>query len=242
MAVIYGKTNNVPITRKAIALGPREALDYTFDLEPWNIIKVGFIFSFVDPNSPQNAGASGTLSVSNLRDNAFIGLRRYDPLKFPIENNTPLVGWKTGLSANTNTFFESGSPFHIWTHRIEQTKCGVHHPNGTSDSAALDYFDTACNEGTTVTYSKPFVLYFEIVNKGLANQQVIVKRAEGTGSNDTTQAAIQSYMNNAVFTDVGTFPYNQSGTPYDLPNSMFFYLPWTTVVPGIHNIAVQKIA
>ncbi len=249
MAVIFGKTTNEPATRKAVASIGREVIDYTFELEPWNIIKVGFFYGFVNPSSPSDAGSAADLAIANLRDNAMIGLRRYDVSKFPLENNTPFVGWKTTSASTQNQMFNSGSPFFSWTHQILNTRYGVFHPNGIVEGEAESTqnsgtaFSTNCNEGATSLFARFQCMYFEVINKGQPNQQILLKKGAGANAvTVTTQAALQTAMNSVSYSYSDTLNFNASGVPYDLPNSMFFYLPWTTVGNCIHNICVQKIS
>ncbi len=246
MAVIYTKTVSGG-TANCVIANPRQAVIYPFDVGDWTKIKIGMALSFtqaVNPNADLE-NQTKNITASNARDRIYYGVKPYS-LNFPEENNEPFVGYRTYGSNSFITF-----PPMFLDHRNEHGTIGyvgMHHPNGSVEGKA---YDPGLNQAYGLSPSASFdelsgygaiiVMQLQILNKGQNNQKIHVRESR-TGFTTTSQATIKSLMSTMNLSVQGTFNYNQSGTPYDLPNSFFIYLPFTDLRLRVFSLGVIKEA
>ena len=239
---VFGGENNV-------ILNPKEAMYYPFGFTDWTKMRFVMMLGYTDLTSPNaNMDAFGTqlIPASKERDRLFYGVST-NGTQFPREANQPFVGIKT-YGAQTYASF----PQTIFDQRQQHgdlTYIGVHHPNGSPEGKL---FDPGINQAwslvsppnqfnQTSQFAGVPVIYMEIVNKGQANQQMIVRYGQNRGE-DNSRAGLRQAMINTDLATLGTFSFNDSGAPYDLPNSFFIYNPIPTIRVRVYGLAAIKEA
>jgi hypothetical protein len=250
MAVIYPKPTTVG-TENCVILQPKESLIYPMGIgSDWTKIRVGICISYTSPSN-ENASMDGygtaqLSSATTEKDRLHYGLKRVAPA-FPREANDVFVGLK---SYGSSTYI--GFPASFIDHRNPHgpiTYVGVHHPNGSVDGKA---YDDSLNEAygivtpssqnnQTSVFTGLIIWYFEVVNKGQANQQLLVRQAQVQITN-TSQASLRNTMIGTSLTTLGTYPFNASGVPYSVPDSFFVYNPITSVRTRVFGFAAIKEA
>lgn len=234
-------------TANAVILDPRQAFIYPFDIGEWNKIRVGMAISFTGVSSDnQNMDSFGTpsVSVSSARDRIYYGIKPHSQ-NFPQENNEPFIGFRSHGNSSYITF-----PPNFLDHRNEHGEkgyIGVHYPNGGVEGKL---YDPLANEAygvvtptgladDTIAHCGIITLYLEVLNKGMANQKMIVRHAR-QGGTDLSLGSMKNSMMSGALVNQGTFEYNNSGAPYVLPNSFFIYSPFFGFRLKIFSVAVIK--
>lgn len=235
MAVIYTKSTSVGNENCVIA-SPREAIVYPFGFSNWNKIRVGMFLSYTsptDPNANMDGYGSAVISAVTDADRIHYGVKKNVP-GIPSLINQPFVGFK---NYGSQTYIQF--PTTTFDHRNQHGPygvVGVHHPNGGSEGKV---FDDNLNQAFTIVqpsaadddasgFAGLFTLYLEIVNKGKSNQQMIVRYSQVLGTSSSRES-LRTTMIGTSLTTAGTFNYNLSGVPYDLPDSFFIYNPISSV-------------
>jgi hypothetical protein len=248
MGVILNKSTTGG-TIKFLALSPREALQIPFGFSDWTKIRIGMMLGYTDltsANANMDGFGSASIVATTERDRLFYGIKKQGPT-FPRENNDVFVGFKT-YGANTYVDF----PITFFDHRNfhgSETHLGVHHPNGSKEGK---HFEVALNAGwplvqpsaqndETSLFAGFPVVYLEIVNKGQSNQKIIVRYGVSDQQTDSSASNLrQRIINTSLTVDAGTLAFNQSGTPYELPDSFFIYNPIPTIRTRVFGLTVIK--
>lgn len=227
MAVIYTKPTSFG-NENALILSPREALSYPFPFSDWTKARACMAIGYTTVNDPNdNMDGKGDFILSppvNERDRLMYGVKPMSG-KFPSENNEAFVGLKT---YNGRTYISF--PQTIFDQRNihgEDVYIGVHLPTKANEAKIMPGFGVISpptQNNLTSNFCGYLTLYMEIINKGTANQQMLVRFGQSQGT-DTSMQGLFSRANAANLTTMGTFVYNESGVPFPVPNSFFLYNP-----------------
>lgn len=245
MGLIYTKSTTAG-NKNCVILDPEEALIYPFGFSDWTKIRVSMMLSYTSSSaSNANMDSFGTQSIaaSNERQRMFYGVKKLGS-NFPAENNEPFVGLKT-YGATTEVGFPTSGFDHRNPHALSYI--GVHHPNGSVDGFK---FDPVINQAfglvgpvnlmsSTSLYAGLIHMYLEVVNKGQSNQQLIVRYYKEQNTNSSLQS-IRNDMISAQLSDGMTIEFNDSGAPYELPDSFFIYNPIPTIRTRVFSVAAIK--
>jgi hypothetical protein len=256
MAKIYDKPLSVGEDRTLI-LNSREALLYPFPFKDWNIIRIGAWVSFTNVSSDNvDIGtAFGTnvfsVLVSHISDRLMWGVKP-NSSNFPVEDNQPFLGL---FSAGTQSDISMGysafpGSITLGGPSPAQMNYGTIHSNNTMGPASSGIIAGAVvgnppanTMGDTSQFCFFFGLVLSINNKGLTNQTVNISSSFATlNTSDTGDASLKDAMLNATYTDMGMADWNLSGTPYVLPDSLFFYMPFSNVRLRLHNMGVLRVS
>lgn len=239
---VFGGENN-------IILNTKEGLYYPFGFDDWTKLRFVMMMGYTTTGADNaNMDGLGTtlIAAANERQRFFYGVTR-NGSGFPRENNQPFVGIKS-YGAQTWASFPQ-SLFDQRQQHGDLTYIGVHHPNGSPEGKL---FDPGINQAwslvsppTQFNQTSQFagvpVIYMEIINKGQANQQMLVRYGQNRGEDNSLQGLRQA-MTNTDLANLGTFAFNNAGTPYDIPNSFFFYNPISTIRLKVYGFAAIKEA
>jgi hypothetical protein len=246
MAVIYPKSTTAG-TMNAVILDPKQALVYPFGFDDWTKIRVGILISYTTPsddNASMDSYGSPSIVAVNDRDRLYYGIKRVSS-NFPRENNEVFVGLK---SSGATTYIDFPAAF--LDHRNGHgafTHVGVFHPNGSVDGKA---YDPVLNQAygivspssanvSTSGYAGLITWYLEIINKGKANQQLLIRQNQQQIT-DAGRTNVHATMISANLTTLGTFPFNLAGVPYEVPNSFFIYNPIAGVRTRVFALSALK--
>ncbi len=261
MAKIYDKVITSPASGfdRTLILDPREALVYPSPYDDWTVLHVGFIVSATNVTGdnadlsidyPNHDDGASINAVSN-RDRFYFGIKTNDS-SFPGQQNLPFVGIcsASGQSDFRNVYNGFSAPnFAIENSSSSKFSVGVAHSNGTfetTQSTTPFYTPNPSQMAATSLYGMFHGLTFTLNNKGLSNQSINIKyrtnavAANGDGTSKQTDAQLKNLMLTLGSTDFGTFSYNNSGSPYVIPNSIFMYLPFPQIRLRIHHLGVIK--
>lgn len=246
MGVIYTKTASAG-NQNFLALSPREALAFPFPFgSDWTKIRIGMMIgytSLTSPNASLDGFGTATLNPAvTERDRLFYGIKKMGN-SFPREDNQPFVGFKS-YGAQTSIDF----PITLFDHRNfhgSEIHLGVHHPNNSKEG---HHFNVSLNAGynmvnpssannSTGTFAGFPILALDVVNKGQANQKLRVRWGQ-TQVGDNSLAASRFAVLNTSLTDYGELEFNNSGCPYELPDSFFIHNP----IPSIRTRIFALIA
>ncbi len=241
-STIYGGENN-------LILNPKEALYYPLGFKDWTKLRFVMMMGYTklsDDNADMDNFGNQSILASTERDRFFYGVTK-NGTQFPREANQPFVGIKS-YGAHTFAYFPQTIFDQRQTHG-DYTYIGLHHPNGQPEgklynSFVSDYW-TLVSPPDQFNLTSQFaglpVIYMEILNKGQANQQMIVRYGQTRGDDNSIEGMRKSLIGTSLET-LGTFSFNDSGAPYDLPDSFFIYNPIPTLRVRIYGLMAIKEA
>lgn len=249
----YDKPTTPSGIDRTLILDPRQAMVYPFPYEDWTILNMGMLISAtsaIEDNAYLNWSANFKYSVNTQtpRDRIYIGLKGNNP-DFPGENGENFMGILATSGANdirrvSNGFSNASMAFENNT-SPEVIDVGVVHNNGGFSSSSINYMKIPCAEcmSGSGNYSSFHALHFTINNKGESGQSVTIKYCTTMEDNaggipKKTDNELKNMMAAGPYTTIGTFPWNNSGGPYDIPDAIFMYIPWSQVRLRIHNVGV----
>ncbi len=251
MAEIYTKSTTVG-NENCVILEPRQALIYPFGPtigSNWTKIRICMMMSHTSlsaGNANMDGFGSPSIVANNVRDRLYYGVKKIGS-DFPAEVNQPFLGFRS-YGANTSIDF----PQTIFDQRNTYGSLiylGVHHPNGNVEGKLYDpgpnqayglVFPPSSNDDLSGFAGAP-VIAFEVINKGESNQKIIIRHGQTQITNSSQAGLRQHILNSDLNTSgLGTYNFNASGSPYDLPDSFFIYNPISTVRIRVFGLAVVK--
>lgn len=244
MAVIYPKTTDAGI-ENCVILNPAQALMYPFSFKDWTKLRVSMTLSYTDtvePNKQLNAFGTPSIPAASEKDRLFYGIKKLGN-SFPGDNNDVFLGLKSYGNATSVSFPDAG--FDFGNAHGQKIGIGVHHPNQRYDGTIFSGGNAYSLNGPPNIFAFPagfagtICFYFEVIDKGLATQRLIVK-SKTIQTTDTSKDALLIATTQAVLDDYGTVDFNNSGTPYDLPDSFFIYNPITAIRTRVFALTTIK--
>lgn len=245
---IYAKPTDNATTSKCVILDAKLGMRYPFHIMDWTHIRVGMAISWTRSGNNDNLDNNGTFTIVNNTDvdRFHFGVMQYST-KFPADDSGKyFVGLKT---FGTNSYVSFPWSLISGTTGMGDTlKIGVSHKDGVQENVAGSNFwaQNSASWDDVYGYCAIFCLDLEIVNKGQANQQIIVKyNNQGIGSGAAaanTQNNIQTVMNSMSYFTAGTFDFQSGGVPYDLPDCVFLYSPVADARLRVFGINVIRLA
>jgi hypothetical protein len=259
MANIFDKALTSGFDR-TLVLDQREGLVYPIPFTDWNAIRVGAFFSFTTSSNDNgdiaaDLGSPNTtydLAIQSPLDKIYFGLKHNNG-NFPGTNNEPFVGICSPYThAMFNTSRSPGYDFSLGAFSNgAELEPGTILSNNTFSMSSLNAdnafvpYDLGSHNGwpTTTNYAKFICFELAVNNKGQPTQRLsITTHTPNFSVTDTSNQSLKNLMltNSTNRTDRGTTTWSISGIPYDLPNAIFMYVPFTQIRMRIHNVGVIK--
>jgi len=268
MPTIYEKVlDSVPVSGDRMCiLDTREALVYPFPYDDWNVLTMSFVVSITTAESDNGYtywGHNGgyTRGGSNPTNRIFFGLKG-DSENFPGVEQEVFIG---ALTSSGDAFVRSvynafaGPSMALENYQNNLIDFGVVHSNGRMQvKPHNDYFmtpnpDAQMSSGigtfsNNYSYGAFHTMRFTVNDKGKANQSISVEYytnmahngSDPEGYGPLKDSDMHEMMETRSYSTIGTFPWNNAGGPYDIPNAIFMYLPFTEVRLRVHRLGVIK--
>lgn len=245
---------------------------FTFG-DNWNKVKIGMFISYTnsvtDPNSPLTNNT--TISSGDDADfyYTYIGLIKDSPSKYlPSKNLTPLNPNEIFVGSVFNTFYllnissfnttntsnrfslnsnSNGAPILVSSNTMSQ----LNNPTGlASDRNYLNY--NIGRAASTSQYFKYWEYSFEIINKGVSNQSILITSKNNISNlflDDPSILKLQQSMaeptsnySSGSYNELNwEVSFNDGDSALPIPDSLFFYNGFTSIRPRFHAIGSLKI-
>ena len=260
---IYTKTIDPSVQDgidKNLIIQPNYAYQKKFGFgDDWNEIKIGMFLSYTNSVTNDNAafvnGQSNVFSGNTNNDTySYFGIIEDSVTKFlPGDSGGgSFIGrrWNTindikptDAGGGDNAILSDSRRLYLSTNN------DVNQIDTYSTRDDNSTFYSSFYTETTTNFSGYTAMNISIINKGLSNQSVEITVSGGKAKwpdnvyTDISLNNLKSLINDSArdFTTI-TLDFNDSGTPLNIPDSLFFYNAFLKIRPRIHAIAVKKIS